>query len=120
MKKKMMFRIILFLVGCMGSRLLLSYIAKNTKTKYLPYLGIITLIPVVGWSRIIFFKPRNTGVEVFGGVIWWQKIRPIHLMLYGIFSISAFFKKNYYQLLFLDTFIGFLAFAAYHLNFFKF
>ena len=116
MQQKMIFRIMLFLFGCMGSRLLLTYIAKNIKKKYLPYFGIITLIPVIGWIRILFFTPRNTGAEVFGGAIWWKKLRPVHMGLYATFSILAILKTNAYQILLVDTIIGFLAFVSYHLN----
>ena len=38
-------RFLLFLVGCIGTRLLLVYIAKNIDIKLLKYMGYLLLLP---------------------------------------------------------------------------
>ena len=108
-------RIILFLVGCIGLRTVFTLLAKYINTEYLPYLGYIALLPVLGWAYIYFIHPRDTGPEVFGGKIWWNELRPIHAMLYGLFAIYAIQKKSFaYLPLAVDTLFGLISFLTYH------
>lgn len=108
-------RILLFLFGCITVRLLLVLIAKYTDTQYLPYLGIIALLPALGFIIIYLFDLRKTGKEVFGDKIWWNYLRPVHACLYILFALLAF-KKNplSWMVLLLDVLIGLLAFIYYH------
>jgi hypothetical protein len=108
-------RFLLFLFGCIGVRLLFTYIAKITNKSFLPYLALIALIPVIGWLYIIFIGKRDTGAEVFGNTIWWKNLRPIHLMLYSIFAYLAIQKNtNAWLALLVDTLFGLSAFLTYH------
>ena len=108
-------RFLFFLIGCIGSRLFITYIAYKISIKFLPIMGLFALIPIIGWINIIFFHPRETGLEVFGGKIWWKNLRPIHLILWILFSILAFSKNhNSWIVLAIDTFFGLVAFLQYH------
>lgn len=108
-------RALLFLFGCIALRLLFVYIAKTLDNKYLPYLGILALGPIIGWLVIMFIKPRDTGAEA-GGKIWWKPIRPIHLILYMIFAYLAFTKNQYaYVPLLIDVIFGLVLFIVYHM-----
>ena len=58
---------------------------------------------------------RNTGPEVFGGRIWWQKLRPLHTLLwagFAYYAISGF--SSSYRFLAIDTMIGLSAFLFHH------
>lgn len=102
-------RTILFFVGCITTRILFAQIAMKNP-KQLKKLALIALIPVFGWLRIMFISPRNTGVETFGGKIWWNNLRPIHMLNYILFAFFAFQGKSFaYKFLVLDVVIGFLA-----------
>lgn len=59
-------RFLLFLIGCIGTRLMFVVVAKKINRKYLPYLGYIALAPAVGFMYIYLTKSRTTGPEVFG------------------------------------------------------
>ncbi len=108
-------RFILFLFGCIGTRLLFVYIAKNVSLQVLSYLGYLALIPVLGWLYILFIKSRDTGLEVFGGKIWWNSIRPIHIALYSIFAYLAINRnKNAWIALLADVGFGLGAFLYHH------
>lgn len=108
-------RILLFLFGCIGLRSFFVYLAKNINKQYLPYLGYLALIPVVGWLYIYFIGSRNTGPEVFGGEIWWNQLRVPHAMLYTLFAVYAIQKKNYAWLpLLVDVLFGLGSFTIYH------
>jgi hypothetical protein len=110
-------RILLFLFLCIGTRSLLAYIAYKIDPKYLPYMGVFAMLLVLGWFRIIFFVPRDTGPEVFGGKIWWKDIRPIHMMLWLLFAIFAFKRSNNaWKFLAIDVMFGLLAFIVYHVK----
>ena len=112
------YRIFLFIFGCITSRIGLVLLSANINKEYLPYFGFLTLIPALGFSVIYFFKLRKTGLEVFGDKIWWNSLRPIHSLLYFIFSIMAFYKNiNAYKVLLLDVLIGIIAFLYYHLTY---
>ena len=111
-KKK---RVLLFLLGCIGVRLSLVFIAKYVPKKVLPYLGGLALLPSIGFFTIYFTNSRKTGPEVFGGKIWWNRLRPVHGLLYLIFAILAFKENEYaWVVLLIDVFIGLSAFVIHH------
>jgi len=108
-------RIILFLFGCILTRLILVYIAKNVNDDYLSYLGYLAIIPAFVWLYLYFGNKRKTGPEVFGQSIWWNNLRPVHSILYLCFAYSAINKnRNSYIYLLIDVIIGFLSFIVYH------
>ena len=108
-------RILLFLVGCIGVRLLLVYIAKNINIKLLKYMGYITLIPAFGFIYIYLTGSRKTGPEVFGSKIWWNNLRPIHAILYFLFSYNAIIgNRNAWIYLLIDVLLGLISFLVYH------
>jgi hypothetical protein len=111
-------RNILFLVGCIGARSLITYVAKRVcddpvlREKYLPMLGMVALIPAIGFTYIFLTDSRQTGPEVFGGKIWWNNFRPIHAALYAIFALFAIKKHPYaWVALAADVGLGLSAFA---------
>jgi len=108
-------RILLFLIGCIGTRSLLVYIAKTTDVNYLPYLGYLALLPAAGFMYIFLTGIRKTGFEVFGEKIWWNNLRPIHALLYTMFAYSAIHKdKNSWMILLVDVVFGLANFLWHH------
>lgn len=109
---------LLFLIGCLGTRLMLSLFAKNTTPERLQYLGYLALLPAIGFLYIYFNDLRKVGQEA-QGVIWWNKLRPVHGVLYLLFAIYAIKKENFaWVALALDTFIGFVVwYLHYYLHF---
>jgi len=108
-------RFLLFLFGCIGTRSLLLYIAKNLSKQYLFYLGWLTLILAVGFMYIYLTGTRQTGAEVFGDKIWWNDLRPLHSLLYFVFSYNAIMgNMNAWIYLLVDVIIGLLSFLQFH------
>jgi hypothetical protein len=108
-------RFLLFLFGCIGTRSLLVYIAKNLSKQYLFYLGWLTLIPATGFMYIFLTGTRQTGAEVFGDKIWWNDLRPLHSLLYFVFSYNAIMgNMNAWVYLLVDVIIGLISFLSYH------
>ena len=87
----------------------------RNKSQYLPYLGYLALLPAIGFSYIYLTGTRQTGAEVFGSKIWWNKLRPIHAILYFLFAFGAI-KKIHYSWIFLliDVIFGLISFLTYH------
>ncbi len=108
-------RFYLFMFGCIGSRLAFTALSAFSHGWFLKLLGFLALIPVYGWFYIIFFGKRDTGLEVFGGKIWWQNLRPIHMLLWGLFAYLAIHgnPKSWIVLL-VDTLFGASAFLIKH------
>lgn len=108
-------RFLLFLVGCIGTRLLLVYIAKNINTNLLKYMGYLLLIPAFGFIYIYLTGIRQTGPEVFGDKIWWNDLRPIHAVFYLLFSYNAIIgNKNAWIYLLVDVLFGLTSFLLHH------
>ena len=108
-------RFILFLIGCIGSRLLLVYIAKTTNKSILQFIGFITLLPAIGFFYLFFSGTRQTGTEVFGDKIWWNNLRPIHGLLYALFSYNAITgNTNAWIYLLVDVIFGLISFITFH------
>lgn len=108
-------RFAIFLIGCMGSRFFFTWLSSYISPIHLPWLGAIALLPVIGWFYLIFLGERDTGPEVFGGLIWWKHMRPIHMLLWGFFAYLAFQHNPYaWVVLLADTLIGLSAFLHHH------
>jgi len=108
-------RFLLFIIGCIGTRSLFVYVAKNAGSKYLPLLGYLALLPAFGFMYIYLTGSRQTGAEVFGDKIWWNDLRPIHSLLYFLFAYNAIIGNNKsWMYLLLDVIIGLVSFLVFH------
>jgi len=107
-------RYFLFLFGCIGTRLLLTWLAYTLKFNLI--LPIITGLIAIGFMIIFLTGIRKTGPEVFGEKIWWNDLRPIHSILYLLFTITYLKKYKYsWCFLLLDTMIGLSTFLYHRL-----
>lgn len=110
-------RFLLFLVGCIGFRIFIVYLSKIVNDTYLQYMGYLALLPAIGLAYIFITGVRQTGAEVFGDKIWWNNLRPIHSILYGLFAYNAIHKnRSSWKYLFVDVIIGLISFLVYHYN----
>ena len=102
---KLQKRFTLFLLGCIPVRFLFVYIAKNIPINYLPLTAPITLIMGLGFLYF-FFTGKEKGAT-FNQVAWWHYLRPIHGLLYILYSYYAY-KKNSdaYKILLFDVILG--------------
>lgn len=108
-------RFLLFLLGCIGTRSLLVYLAKNMNKQFLRVMGYLALLPATGFFYIYFTNSRKTGAEVFGDKIWWNNLRPIHGTLYALFAYNAIKgNSNAYIYLLVDVLIGLISFLGFH------
>lgn len=106
---------LMFLIGCIGLRSIFVIIAKYINIKYLKYLGLLALIPAIGFIYIYLTGSRKTGAEVFGNKIWWNNLRPIHSILYFLFAYNAIIgNKESWIYLFVDVLIGLISFLLHH------
>lgn len=110
-------RLLLFLIGCIGTRAAFAYYAKVTDLETLRYLGYLALLPAIGFFYIYFGGLRKTGLEVGGQTIWWNNLRPLHGLLYTTFAYNAIEKNpSSWIYLFIDVVIGLISFLAHHIN----
>jgi len=108
---------LLFLIGCIGTRTLLAVLAKNISPDYLPLMGVGGLAISFGLMYFYLSGTRTTGPETFGDKIWWNHLRPVHSTLYLLFAILAFQKSKYAWVpLAIDVCIGIVAFLNFHRN----
>ena len=108
-------RFLLFLFGCIGTRISLVYIAKNINVDMLKYMGYLSLIISLGFFYIFLSGIRPTGPEVFGEKIWWNNLRPIHGLLYLLFSYNAINgNRNAWIYLLIDVLFGLTSFLTHH------
>lgn len=106
-------RLWLFLVGCIGTRALIAYIAKIASPDYLQIMGYLALLPAIGFFWIWATGARQTGPEVFGEKIWWNHLRPIHGTLYALFAYFAIQKETFaWRFLLTDVVFGLLSFIG--------
>ena len=108
-------RFLLFLFGCIGTRSLLVYLAKNVNKPYLRYMGYLSILPAIGFFYLFLTGSRQTGAEVFGDKIWWNDLRPIHGLLYLLFAYSAINGNTFAWIyLLVDVIIGLVSFLSFH------
>jgi hypothetical protein len=112
-------RMALFLVGCIGSRLVLVWLAWWIGAKQPAWLGTagwIALIPAIGFTLIWFLGLRRTGGEVLGGRIWWNDLRPFHALFWGAFAVAAIGGLPWaWQILLADVIFGIGAWVHHRL-----
>tara|TARA_R110002074_G_scaffold400178_2_gene595047 strand:- start:368 stop:748 length:381 start_codon:yes stop_codon:yes gene_type:complete len=108
-------RFLVFLFGCIVVRFLFVVIAAKVNKKYLPYLGMLSILPAIGFIYIYLGGYRKTGGETFGQKIWWNNLRPVHAILYLTFAYLAINKSSQsYKPLLIDVLVGLLSFLIYH------
>jgi hypothetical protein len=108
-------RFLLFLIGCIGTRSLFVLLAKNANKTYLQYMGYLSLLPAIGFFYLFLSGSRKTGAEVFGDKIWWNDLRPVHGLLYFLFSYNAINgNQNAWMYLLVDVIIGLISFLSFH------
>ncbi len=111
-------RLLVFLVGCIGLRLLFVVLAKylgEYQRRFLPYLGYLALLPAFGFLYIFFTGSRPSGPETFGAKIWWNALRPIHAILYLLFAYNAIQGHTQaWMYLLVDVLFGLGAFLVHH------
>jgi hypothetical protein len=94
--------------GCIPARLLMAYIAYVTSTAYLPFLGVLAVMPVIGFMYFYIAGTRKVGA--FGEKVWWNDLRPVHAGLYVMFALAAMTKtKTAWLFLLLDALVGIFA-----------
>jgi hypothetical protein len=108
-------RFLMFLIGCIGLRLLFAIIAKYVNANYLKYLGYLALLPAIGFLYIFLTGARKTGPETFGEKIWWNNLRPLHSLLYFLFAYNAIIgNKQAWVYLMIDVLFGLISFLVHH------
>jgi len=121
---------LLFLLGCIPTRILLVFLAYYTLNIHSTYSNILKYILIIssfliGISFIIIYEKgwRKTGLETGGKEIWWNDYRPIHGSIYLTFAIlsilyiikpSYSFLKYIWLLLLLDVLIGLFTFSKHY------
>ena len=109
-------RVLLFLIGCMGSRLALVWVAK-TRPELLKYMGIVAIGIAIGFMYIWANGLRKTGAETFGEKIWWNDLRPVHSILWATFAWMALHgNENAWKVLLADVTLGFGAWVNHRLT----
>ncbi len=108
--------LLLFLVGCIGTRLAFALLARQ-RTDLLPYLAVLALLPAIGFFAIYLTRSRKTGGEVFGKPIWWDHLRPVHGALYLAFAAMAWRRDpNAWLILLADVTFGLTAFTLHRIG----
>lgn len=104
-----------FIFGCIGTRIALALYAKKASNKTLTILGYSALIPVIGWLFIYTYGIRKTGFETGGKKIWWNSIRPIHALIWGLFAYLAInnYSKWAWVALIVDVAFGLFAYLLH-------
>ena len=91
-----------------------AYFLGRKHTEFLKYLGLLSLVPALGFAYIFACNKRKTGVETFGKPIWWNCFRPLHSLLYLGFAVLAIASvANAYLFLAVDVVLGVVAFLMW-------
>lgn len=103
-------RIFLFLFGCITVRILFVIGAYKASSDILPYLGLVGLLISMGF---LYSYIKNKKVGAFGGNVWWHQLRIVHSLIYLLFAIYAFQKKDFaYLVLLFDVLLGLVSFCV--------
>jgi hypothetical protein len=102
-------------VLCLLARTGAALLAKWAPRHWLPWMGTLALLPAAGFFSIYAMGWRQTGVEVGGGRIWWNDLRPVHGALYLAFAVLALRRSALaYVPLALDVVVGLIAYLGHY------
>ena len=102
----------LLFTACILARLGLALVAKFVPNDYLPYLGYLALVPVIGFVYQYNYS-KQTGF--FGQKLWWNPFRLFHALMYFLFAILAILKnESAYLVLLADAFAGVCIYIRHH------
>ena len=106
----------MFLVGCMGTRTLLVYLAATVPLAWLKVMGALAAVIATGFAVIHTGGLRKSGPETGGEPIWWDSLRPVHAILYAAFAYTAWVGERQvaWRVLLLDVVIGLVSFVLHH------
>ena len=109
-------RMAMFLVGCIGTRTLLVYLAATVPPVWLKVMAVLGGLVVAGFTAIYVGGLRQTGLETGGQPIWWNSLRPVHAALYAAFAYYAWTgqRQTAWVTLLLDVAIGLASFLYHH------
>ena len=116
--KNVKYRMLIFIIFCIGARLGLAYLAAKIPDSYLTlYSAIIGLIGV-SFLFLYFTDGRKTGAETGGNTIWWSNLRPIHGIMYVVSGSLLLYKYKSLgsKFILVDTLIGLIAFLVHHIK----
>jgi hypothetical protein len=115
-ESKSLTRIILFLIGCIGTKIMLSVMAKMSSDKILKIMGVVALIPAISFTYIFTNNLRGNGTKgMSGGTVWWNALRPIHACLYLLFAFYAIQKeRNAWLILLVDAIFSLVVWYLHH------
>lgn len=92
-----------FIVGCLGSRLLLTLVARHFtvarpagNATALPRLALAVAALAVAGGLLAhyWFGTRPVAFEA-GGRVWWNSVRPVHAALFAGFAVLALASPGY-------------------------
>ena len=90
----------------------MTYIAYGADRARLRTMGTIAAAIALGFFLIYVNGWRKTGVETCGKAIWWNSLRPVHALLWGLFAYLALTgNRAAYIPLAIDTLVGAVAWA---------
>ena len=109
-------RFLMFLVGCIGARGLLVYLAAVASDAWLRVMAVGAAAISAGFLIIYAGGWRKTGPETGGAPIWWDMLRPVHALLYGMFAYHAWNGNRAlaWRILLVDVALGLASFLGYH------
>jgi hypothetical protein len=109
-------RFLLFILGCIGVRLFMVFVSKNGQDIHKQLLGYFLTVISVGIMTIYLFNLRTTGSETMGSSIWWNSLRPIHSIIWGLAAYYLFTQdsETAWKILLGDVVLGLLTFLYYH------
>ena len=106
--------LVTFLFACLGARLLLAFIAKQLNRTWLRIMGFLALVPAFGFMQLFLSGTRNH-IGAFGEKIWWNRLRPVHALLYALFAYFAITgNRKAWLFLFVDACVGLTSFLWVH------
>ena len=112
-------RLLMFLIGCIGSRSALVILTKTINPIYLPFIGYACIAIALGFFYVYFIgSPQADAQLEWAGdkKIWWDNLRAVHGLNYLIFGILAINKnKHSWIILAIDVIIGLCAWLSHHI-----
>ena len=119
-------RMLTFLIGCLGTRSLLAYIAYYAEDNNIDslqiLLGVLAIFIGIGFITIWLFgnELANDQLKVWkdkDDKLWWNNFRIVHGIIYILFGIFSLMEiQGAYKLLIIDLILGLLLWIMHHIK----
>lgn len=103
---------------CILTRFILFLGAQYGSPYVKQIISYLATLIALGFTSIYLFGLRPNGTDGIEAVVWWNHLRPIHALLFGLYAYTSLVLECKCSAFFLlaDVFVGIASYLTHYKN----